>query len=380
MTMPVRSIPWHLGPTIGLSLALVACSHDEPFTPHDTSLTIPLVAGPPFRLAYTPGGASTPAFLPEAGSIIYAYVEGESRQQNDQCLGIMPVTGGTLTSRICNAGVFSSDSTDTFAWPAVSPGGQLAYLRSTRPISAQADVLSRLVYAQLASPDSFTTAQLLPYQGADAFYAAAADLAWLGEDRIAFLGLTDVTIPSGGSFINVRSGHDVLVATLGADGTTVTPVTGTTRATSVTAGPGEDEIYFTLAGSSQIFRTLVPSGTPTAVYDFGNKGIVRDVQAAGGQLVAIVGGLVTVTDANGDPLQRDRGGRMFLVDVAAGTAQELPKPATIFRNPALAPDGRAVVAEAYPLRVSTREVGQALPPVVDTVVTGGPELWEFPLR
>ena len=87
-----------------------------------------------------------------------------------------------------------------------------------------------------------------------------------------------------------------------------------------------------------------------------------------------------VFDSDGNPIQQDRGGRLFVVDLASGTARELPKPATIFRNPALAPDGGSVVAEAYHLTILSHPQGEGFPLVVDTVVTGTPELWEFPLR
>ena len=181
-------------------------------------------------------------------------------------------------------------------------------------------------------------------------------------------------------FISIRSGHDVLIADLSSDNVSVIPVSGTTWATSVAAVPGDGQIYFTLAGSTRVFQKSLPDGAANTVYDFGATGIVRDVQAAAGQVVAIVGGVVKVFDDSGNPIQQDSGGRLFLLDVATGTARELPKPATIFRNPAIAPDGASVVAEAYHLTITSRVLVEGQPPVVDTLVTGTPELWEFPLR
>lgn len=386
MTMPHAPSRPSVSVAAILLLLLTACSHSDPFTPHDSSLTEPFVAGLPIRLTYNPGANVMPAWNADGTRIIYAFSDAESRQQNDQCLGILPAAGGTLTRRICNAAPFAGDSTDTFSWPAVSPGGRLAYIRASRPVSARNDLSSRLVYGPLETPGSFSTVRTIPFQAGNGFfYSGAADLAWLAEDRMAFLGLTDTSVlpcpgVPGCLFISIRSGHDVLLADISGDNVSVTPVSGTTWATSVAAAPGEDQIYFTLAGSTRVFQKGLPDGAASTVYDFGATGIVRDVQAAAGQLVAIVGGVVRVFDDGGNPIQQDSGGRLFLLDVAAGTARELPKPATIFRNPAIAPDGSSVVAEAYHLTITSRVAVEGQPPVADTLVTGTPELWEFPLR
>jgi hypothetical protein len=368
------------------ALLLAACSHSDPFTPRDSSLTEPLVAGLPIRLTYNPGANVMPAWLPDGTRIIYAFGNPESRQQNDQCLGLLGRGGGSQIQRICNDSPFAGDSTDTFSWPTVSAGGRLAYVRGSKPVAARNDLTNRLVYGSLTDPRSFTTVRTSPFQGGNgAFYVGVADPAWLAEDRLAFLGLTDTSVlpcpgQIGCQFISIRSGRDILIADLSGDGITMTPVSGSAWATSVAAAPGEDQIYFTLAGSSRILQKRVPDGAASTVYDFGVTGIARDVHAASGQLVAIVGGLVQVFDENGNPIQQDSGGRLFVVDLASGTASELPKPATIFRNPALAPDGSSVVAEAYHLTITSRVVIEGTPPVVDTLVTGTPELWEFPLR
>lgn len=380
MTLP----PEPFRPVLCLVLLLSACSHSDPFTPHDSSLTEPLVAGLPIRLTYNPGGSVTPGWDADGTHVIYAFSDGESRQQNDQCLGLLPRGGGTLTMRICNDTPFASDSTDTFSWPAISAGGRLAYVRATRPVAAQNEFGIRLVYGSLDQPGVFSTAFTIPFQaGTGVLYPTVSDITWLDENRLVFLGLTDTSVKPcfDCGFISVRSGRDVLLADLTGGSAVVTPVSGTAWATSVAAAPGDGQIYFTLAGSSQIFQKSAPDGPATTVYDFGTTGLVRDVHAAAGQLVAVVGGIVRVIDSDdGDPIQQDSGGRLFILDLASGTARELPKPATIFRNPALAPDGGSVVAEAYHLRISSHSQGAGFPTVADTLVTGTSELWEFPLR
>lgn len=383
MTMPLDPHRPIVSVAASVILLLTACSHSDPFTPHDSSLTEPLVAGLPIRLTYNPGASVMPAWNADGTRIIYAFSDAESRQQNDQCLGILPAGGGTLTRRICNTAPFAGDSTDTFSWPAISAGGRLAYVRASRPVAARNDLSTRLVVGPLENPGSFSTARTIPFQADNGFfYAGVADLAWLAEDRVVLLGLTDTSVKPcpACQFISIRSGHDVLIADLSSDNVSVIPVSGTTWATSVAAVPGDGQIYFTLAGSTRVFQKSLPDGAANTVYDFGATGIVRDVQAAAGQVVAIVGGVVKVFDDSGNPIQQDSGGRLFLLDVATGTARELPKPATIFRNPAIAPDGASVVAEAYHLTITSRVLVEGQPPVVDTLVTGTPELWEFPLR
>lgn len=380
MTLPLQP----LRPILSLVLLLSACSHSDPFTPHDSSLTGPLVAGLPIRLTYNPGGSLTPGWDPDGTHVIYAFSNAESRQQNDQCLGLLPRGGGTQAVRICNDTPFASDSTDTFSWPAISAGRRLAYVRATRPVSAQNDLAIRLVYGSLDQPSVFSTAFTIPFQaGTGVLYPTVTDITWLDENRLAVLGLTDTSVkpcPDCG-FINVRNGRDILLADLTGETAVVTPVSGTAWATSVAAAPGDGQIYFTLAGSSQVFQKTIPDGPATAIYDFGTTGIVRDVHAAAGQLVAVVGGVVKVINSDAaEPIQQDSGGRLFVVDLASATARELPRPATLFRNPALAPDGGSVVAEGHHFTISSRSQGEGFPTVVDTVLTGPPDLWEFPLR
>ena len=387
MMMPELRSALPLSAIAALVLSATACSHSDAFVPADPSTDQPLVATPPLRLTYSALADLTPAWLPDGTGFIYAFGNAESRQQNDQCLGIMGGSGGSLRSVICNPAPFASDSTDTFSWPAVSPGGRLAYVRASRPLSARTDLTTTLVVGPLNDPSVYIRARSFPFQGsAGQFYLAAADPAWLADDRLAFLGLIDTSVfcPDPplcrADPILVRSGRDILLADISGDAVTITPVSGTAWATSVTAAPGEDQIYFTVAGSSRVLQKLAPEGPVATVYDFGPTGIVRDVQAAAsGRFVAIVGGLLRVFTEQGNSIQQDNGGRLFVVDPETGTASELAAPATIFRNPSLAPDGGSVIAEAYHLTITPRP-GPGGVTVADTVVTAGPDLWEFSLR
>jgi hypothetical protein len=383
MTMPVprRALPFCS--LAALILTASSCSHSDAFTPADPATDQPLSSAPPVRLTYSPLADLTPSWLPDGSAFIYAFGDAVSRLQNDQCLGIMAPSGGTRRA-ICNLGPFAADSTDTFASPAVSAGGRLAYVRGSKPAAAQDEHSLALVYGPLADPASFAIARTLPFQGDGAFYTTVEDPSWLGEGRLLLLGMTDTSIqcadpPVCQIALLIRSGRDILIADLVAGGAVMTPLPGTSWASSVTRGGSDDEMYYTVAASSQVLRGSLGAAAPTVAHDFLGSGIARDVTVAGTRMAAVVGGLVKVyDDGSGNPIQQDVAGRLFLVNLGTGDEQELVAPLTLFRHPALAPDGSSVVAEAYPIHVSVFP-GPGGGVVADTVVIGAPDLMRFPL-
>ncbi len=89
-------------------------------------------------------------------------------------------------------------------------------------------------------------------------------------------------------------------------------------------------------------------------HDFGAEGIARDVQVVGGRLTAVVGGRVAfVVNPVLGPTQRDSGGVVHVVDLATSADQSLDQTGLLFRRPALSPDGAHVVAEGYPLLITS---------------------------
>src|SRR5690348_2715089 len=94
---------------------------------------------------------------------------------------------------------------------------------------------------------------------------------------------------------------------------------GTDFASGVSPGASSDEIYFTVAGDSRVFRRTVSTGETAVAHDFGSAGIARDVDVAGGRLAAVVGGRVGVaTDPQLGTFQSDNGGIVHVVDLASG--------------------------------------------------------------
>ena len=375
MTMPELRPALPLWAIATLALSVSACSHSDAFTPADPSTDQPFSSSPPIRLTLNPLADLTPSWFPDGSAFIYAFGDGFSQLQNDQCLGIMSPTGGSRRD-ICNTGVHSEDSTDTFAFPAVSAGGQLAYVRASKPITAQNERYAALVFGPLNDPAHFTTFRTFPFQSGPTLYTSTEDPTWLGESRLALLGTIDTSIqcadpPACLTNLLIRSGRDILLADLAGGAAAITTVPGTSWATSVARGGSDDEVFYTVAASSQVFRLTLSGGSPALVHDFLAGGIARDVSVAGSRLAAIVGGAVTVyDDGAGNPIQQGGAGHLVIVDLVTGAEQELSQPFTLFRHPALAPDGSSVVAEAYRVFVSG----------VDTVVAGSPDLTQFPLQ
>ena len=384
MTMPVLRCALPLCSLAAMVLSASSCSHSDAFTPADPATTQPFSSTPPVRLTLSLLADLTPSWLPDGSAFIYAFGDPVSRLQNDQCLAIMAPTGGTRRD-ICNVGPFASDSTDTFSSPAVSAGGELAYMRGSKPLAAQDERYLALVYGPLSDPAQFATARSFPFQADGAFYTTAEYISWLDESRLLLLGMTDTSIqcadpPACTSSVLVRSGRDILLADLVAGGAVMTPIPGTTWATSVTLGASDAEMYYTVAGSSAVRRAPLPVGTESVAHDFGAGGIARDVTVAGVRMAAIVGGLVKMyDDGSGNQIQQDVAGRLVLVDLGTGDEQELVAPETLFRHPALAPDGSSLVAEAYPVSITEIRAPGGAVIRVDTTVTGAPDLMRFEL-
>src|SRR5690606_11432235 len=199
---------------------------------------------------------------------------------------------------------------------------------------------------------------------------------WLGPDRLVYLAQD--LFYQGSTFFpdTFTTGLEIMRGEVSGSTLELSVVPGTTHASSVAAGGSDDTIILTLGGDSRVYRQSLSTGERTVLHDFGDAGIARDAQLHGNTLVAIVGRsvLFQFEDAHGW-VQRDEGGDLHVVNLETGTSVVHSLGETLFRRPAIAPDGTRVVAEASPFapgRVGRRSAYRATNP--------RPDLWLFDLQ
>lgn len=343
---------WRFRPAPVLSASLLltlACSHSEPFAPPDHSSSEPFAAGSPLRLTY--GGGTRPAWLDD-DRIIYSFRSAEHSNGRsstpDQCLGILPATGGRRLRSICNTSAFEGDTLDVQTEPAPEPGtDRLAFLRGRLSVGVGAGLTNFVVGPIDAAPDG-TVLQSAIFNSSDGFMMESGLLRWLAPDTLIFLGADDGIFTPCDTCdpVVIRRWKDAFRLPASGGGTAQI-IPGTRFATSATPAGSPGQIYVTFANDTRLLLLDLASGALTTVADFGPDRIVRDADYASGRIAVIVGGAVAPgLDDSGDPLQGDdRGGELDLVDAATGTVTPLPNGQLLFRRPRFRSDGLALVAE-----------------------------------
>jgi hypothetical protein len=357
-------------------LLLASCGHSESFSAPDNSSDAPFSPGEPSRLTFNLAGDGAVGWLPDASSLIYSFGRPESRE-GDRCLALLPPTGGRITREICSPGAGAADSTDTYGWPAVHSDGRLAYVRASRPRQATNNRFEAIAIGTLAAPEAVSFRQDIPYNTAAGLHTSISQLRWLGANRLTWLGGVETSyLPCPDcSPAPLRAHRDVMVLDL-ATPSSLRAVPGTETATSVAAGESDDIVYYTLAGDTRVYRHSISAGSSGVAHDFAPE-IVRDVHVQAGRLAAVVGGLVqVVSDIQGQPVQRDQGGVLHVVEISTGADQRLDGPSILVRHPALSPTGGALATEAFPFIVRPI-IQEGVVIRVDTLITGGPDLWRF---
>lgn len=337
----------------GFVCLALACTHDQPMAVGTYTPGGPLGNAVPLRLTYNPGDDFGAAWLPDGSGFFYSG-ERLDRSDRDRCLALMAAGGGTIEREICDLTPAAGDSVDAYTSAAIAPDGKLAYVRATASLAVGWPVAphdQQLVVGTLTDP--YTVQVLLPSIPYPApggrIHQGVAQVRWLSDTSLVYVG-QQVSYPSVCTGCAVRdtlaSGLEIVRLDFGSGTPVLHVLPGTDSASSVTAA-GRDTLYFTIIGDSRIFRLTLANDSVTVVHDFGSGNIARDVQVAGGRVLAVVGGNVTVIpDSIVGAMQRDSGGTIVLVDPASGTETPLV-PVTQFRHPALSPDGRRIVAESY---------------------------------
>jgi hypothetical protein len=314
-----------------------------------------LFGSEPVRLTYNEGADLSPAWLPDGSAIVYT-AEQRDRRDRDWCLVMLPPRGGRIVRTVCDNRPLAAESTNTFLSAAVAPDGRLAYQRSTGRRGEQGATAERargrdLVVATLGDPLAAGVLTRIPYTlPGEPAHGGVSHLRWLAPGVLVFRGdyyglVCFVNVPACPQVL-VRSGLGLVMARLG-DSTVLEPVPGTAEASSVAAGASGDELYYTRNGDSRVYRLALSTGVATVVHDFG--AVARDLQVSGARLVAVVGGTVSYSYAftAGRNLQVDSGGEIHVVDLVSGAATVVSGVGSLYRNPALSPDGRRLVAESW---------------------------------
>ncbi len=329
---------------------LLGCGHAEPFRVPDYGSDEPSQPGGIARLTFSSGRDREPAWLPGDAGILYAF-ERQDRSDRDGCLAELPATGGQQRWSLCVGPVARGDSNESLSWPSASPGGQLAYVYERRGLLAitYGPDYREFVVTRRANPSARRAAMALPDSTDDGVgYATASHVRWLDEDRMVYRA--DLYFIARPPFTpdprdTVVSGRAIVLTTFGAGGTTRVTVPGTDYASSLDVA-GTDTIFYTVGGDSRVFRRVLSTGVVDVIWDFAPD-IARGVQVRGRRLAAVVGGSVRfgVETSIPEPVQRDSGGVLHVVQLDSGTVRVVDIGLPI-RHPAVAASGRTAVVEA----------------------------------
>lgn len=355
MTFRTRGYPpvWAPLRALTLSVAVAGCGHTDPFSSPPYGADGPIDPTPPVHLTLSPRADRGSIWIPDESGILYS-TQTPGRADNDVCLAVLPPAGGSQRALICDLEAGGADSTDATESPAASADGRLAFVKAIGPIGTTSPLREGIAIAPGLDPRQASIVQSLPYTiPGEPTHSHAEALHWLGNGRLVFIGGTAGVqtrcfgCPTDTVVANLK------IVTLDAQGgADPSAVPGTELASGVSPGSTEDEIYYTLAGDSRVFRRTLSSGDVTVAFDFGAAGVARDVQVIAGRMVVVVGGRVAM-EINPllGPTQRDSGGVVHVVDLASGADQPLDWPGFLFRRPALSPSGQRIVAEGHTLAI-----------------------------
>ncbi len=358
------------------AMAVCACNHEQPFETPGHASDQPFLPGTPTRLTYNPGKDLRPAWSADGGSFVYAWQQLGSANY-DRCLAEMSGSGGRNRETICNPNPAAADSADAFDAPSPSADSRLLYTRSSSLAGAVFPNTAGIYIGPLSDPLSATRILNLPYTiPGGRTHSSISNAHWMSGTRLVYLG-ESVNYPRACSACppdTLVTGLEVVELDISGPQPTLAVVPSTYGATSVALIATLDTLFYTLQNDSRVYRLAIVTGQSTMAHDFGVRGIARDVTVREGQLVAVVGGVVSFADDPiFGPIQLDQGGVLVSVDLSTGNESVLlTDTALLFRRPAFSPAGspRRLVAEGYEFVVSA-------PPVVDTTVSKDGDLYLY---
>jgi hypothetical protein len=357
--------------------SLAGCGHSEPFGSRTFETDQPFDPTPPVQLTLNRGPDRRAAWVPDGLAIVYS-TQRPGTRDNDICLAVLPATGGRQRSLTCDLSPTGVNLTEAIESAAPSADGRLAFFAATSPIGARVPDRQGLAVGSLIDPATRTTLLEIPYTiSGRRTHSGVSQVRWLGPARLLYLAEA-VNVMTPCQFCEMdtlRSGIEAVWLTVDGAGGAPQPIAGTDNASSVAPGSNEDEVYYTLGGDTRVYRQILSTGVVSLVYDFGAAGIARDVHVVGNHMAAVVGGRVHFGDnPTFGPTQWDSGGVVHLVNLQDGTdvILEGPPEPGLFRRPELSPGGTALVAEIYPLIITSPAPG-----VRDTSVSRVGDLYLF---
>ncbi|HEX5575012.1 MAG TPA: hypothetical protein VFX42_04005, partial [Gemmatimonadales bacterium] len=286
-------------------------------------------------------------------------------------------SGGRQRSLTCDLSPTGGQLTEAIESAAPASDGRLAFEAASSNIGALFPETQGLVLGALAHPAEGQVLLSLPTSSASGrLISGISQLRWLGQSRLLYLAELVVTRrPCDGCELDtVRSGLEANWLALDQPAGSPQLVPGTDFASGVSPGASEDEVYYTLAGDVRVYRRELSTGEVVVAHDFGAAGIARDVHVSGSHMAAVVGGRVAFTsDPSLGPVQWDSGGTLHVVDIHNGV-DATPSGPGLFRRPQLSPDGSQLVAEIYPLIITSNGVG------TDTIVARAGDLYLLGLQ
>ncbi|MGN6391594.1 MAG: hypothetical protein ACTHM9_05020 [Gemmatimonadales bacterium] len=353
-----------------------ACSHTDPPTAPPYTTDQPLDPTPPARLTFNVGADREPSWLPDGTGILYS-TQQLGRGDADVCLAELPPTGGSQRRLVCDAGGSAATVGNGTEWAVVGPDGALAFVRASWTIGGTNPASESVAVAPSLDPLTASDVQHIPYTiPGEPQHSGIQDLRWVGAGVLVFVGgQVDYRPSCFGCAAVDTTVRGLKVATLDITQAGNGPVAlpGTDFASGVSGGTSSDEIFFTVAGDSRVFRRTLSTGETAVAHDFGGAGIARDVDVAGGRLTAIVGGRVGFAlDPQLGAFQSDSGGIVHVVDLGSGADVALEPGAQLYRHPALSPADGRVVAEGYALVITGNDSG-----IPDTTVSPASDLYLF---
>jgi hypothetical protein len=334
---------------LGLTLIAGACSHGEPLGSSRPLAERPFNPAQPVRLTLNSVDDRYPSWFPDGSALVYSYGPN-GHAERDRCLGELPRGGGHIRRSHCYRQVGQADSTDVFEEASPRTRDEIAWVEHHSFSNRLVPDYGAIMIGSLRPQEAATRLLRLPYVVTSrSFHTTATHLRWLSSEWLAYVG-ADVLVQaqcSGCVVDTVMVPKDIVL--LNRAGGTPVLLPNSEGVSSIWPTADREGLYFTIAGDTRVWQRDLLGGAPVLVHDFASDGIARDVSVVGNRLVALVGGNVSFSDDDVGPRQIDNGGFLRTVDLTSGATATLEVAGFRFRRPVLSPDGRALVAEGFPV-------------------------------